>query len=347
MAGADHTVRRREGARGLHDREELAYVAGPAVREDEPPRLGSEGRVAEGLREQGLEVARALAEGPKDDLVARDPVVEVAPELTAVHQRREVPVRGRDDAQVHAPHRGLPEPPDLPLLQDPEELPLQRRGEVPDLVEEERAARGFLDEAAPVAVRARERAPRVPEELRFRERRRKRREVHGDEGSAAPRQTVRLARDDLLSRSALAAHEERETRRGDPGDLVEDGPAGRVLRDDRGAPARRLWSSRGAGRPVIEYGREPRFGTREPRSGGRTPPESRQRRARGSSKLLGEPPRPLEEPAHDRARLAPGRAALELCKSALGQRLAGGQRGLRSEERALTRRKVRRAPRVA
>ncbi len=70
---------------------------------------------------------------------------------------------------------------DLALLEDPQQLDLHAGRDVADLVEQQRAAVGRLEQADPVLRSARERAARVAEELALEERLGDRAAVDGDE----------------------------------------------------------------------------------------------------------------------------------------------------------------------
>lgn len=63
--------------------------------------------------------------------------------------------------------------------------PSRSRRHLPDLVEEERASVGFLEEAGPAPVRAREGARDVSGQLAFQKRLGDAGTVHGDERTAA------------------------------------------------------------------------------------------------------------------------------------------------------------------
>src|SRR5207302_10204603 len=94
----------------------------------------------------------------------------------------------------------------LLVLQDLEELGLQRRMHLADLVEEDGPLVGQLELARLLAGRSRERASLVAEELRFEQLAGQRRAVDLDERLAAPRAPlVQRARDAFLADSALAA----------------------------------------------------------------------------------------------------------------------------------------------
>jgi len=70
---------------------------------------------------------------------------------------------------------------DLPFLEKTEKLRLQWKGELPDLVEEERSVAGLLDQAGPVGSRLGEGSPAMTEELALEKRLRNRAAVDGDE----------------------------------------------------------------------------------------------------------------------------------------------------------------------
>src|SRR5690606_39615339 len=91
-----------------------------------------------------------------------------------------------------------------------EQLRMGGQGEVADIVEDERAAAGRLEEAVAVAVGAGERPLRVAEQLAFDELRRERPAVEGDEAAIAPAaRLVDRARDQLLAGAALAGDADR------------------------------------------------------------------------------------------------------------------------------------------
>jgi hypothetical protein len=89
-----------------------------------------------------------------------------------------------------------------------QQLGLQRRMQLADLVQEDGAAVGELEAAGLALVRAREGAALVAEELGFQQITRHRRAVDLHEGVAAPgRVGVDGARHDLLAHARLPAHE--------------------------------------------------------------------------------------------------------------------------------------------
>src|SRR5262249_24514686 len=149
-------VRLRKERRALEDVAQLADVAGPRVRHQAAHGARGEdgGPSTELGRDADEEVfgerGQVLAPVPARDPWQRygvDPVVEVAAEGLAPDVLREVLGRGRDEPDARAPVAALSEPPEPPLLEDLQELGLNREVDVADLVEKERAAVGGLEEA--------------------------------------------------------------------------------------------------------------------------------------------------------------------------------------------------------
>src|SRR5262249_60079765 len=97
-------------------------------------------------------------------------------------------VGGGDDALCEPLRGGGAEGPHLAVLDGTQELRLERCGKVLDLVEEERATVGELEDARPFLEGAGERAAGVAEELGFGERLRHGRAVdrHEGTGGASP-----------------------------------------------------------------------------------------------------------------------------------------------------------------
>src|SRR6185503_16905553 len=94
------------------------------------------------------DVAAPLAERRQPDRKDAEPVVEVAPEAPLVRGLAEVAVGGRDDPHVdlvaaRATHRT-----NLPVLQDTQQLRLDRGARLPHLVEKEGAIVRLLEEPA-------------------------------------------------------------------------------------------------------------------------------------------------------------------------------------------------------
>src|SRR5262249_56681265 len=99
-----------------------------------------------------------------------DAEVEILAEAAALHLGLEVAVGGADEAHVDVDLGGAADARELARLEDAEELGLERQRRLADLVEEERAAGGCLEEADLAPVGAGEGAALVAEELTLEER---------------------------------------------------------------------------------------------------------------------------------------------------------------------------------
>ena len=152
---------------------ELAHVARPGVAQK---LVGRPGREAVTLRPIAAPRPPGAAGEPQDVLAPlaqrRDaqlddaqPVVEILPEAPRVHLRQQVAVGGRHHAHVHLAAPVLSHPPHLALLQRAQELHLHGRRHLADLVQEERAAVGRLEQARPILRGAGEGALGVAEQL--------------------------------------------------------------------------------------------------------------------------------------------------------------------------------------
>src|SRR5581483_4942737 len=165
---------------------------------------------AEEVDSEDRHVVHALAERRDVEQDHVQAIVEVLAQDAFLEGLLQVAVRCRDDADVDRDRRRRAEALDLPLLERAEELRLEARVHLADLVEKEGAAVGLLEAADPPAVGARERALLVTEELRLEERLRHGGAVHLDERPARPL-ALRVDRvgDDLLAGAALALDEDR------------------------------------------------------------------------------------------------------------------------------------------
>ena len=124
---------------------------------------------------------------------------------------------------------------DLTLLQDAQQLGLQRQAHLGDLVQEQRTALGLLELPRRGSVGPREGALLVAEEHRLEHVVRYRGAVDGDEGTGGPaRLAVNEARQHLLAGPALPAEKHRRVALRDPRRQREQGAARRVLGDDLG-----------------------------------------------------------------------------------------------------------------
>src|SRR5678815_1811539 len=100
----------------------------------------------------------------------RDRVEEVFAEAALADHLREIAVRGGDEARVDGDGLRRADGPDLTALERAQELGLQARRHLADLVEQQRPAMGFLEQPLLVRGRAGEGPLDVAEELRLEER---------------------------------------------------------------------------------------------------------------------------------------------------------------------------------
>ena len=153
--------------------------------------------------------------------------------MTRCDVRAEIAVRRGHDAHVGAARARLAEPFEVLVLEEAQQLRLERRRDLGDLVEKERAAFRRLDATRLIAHRAREGAARVAEQLAREQLGGERGTVHGDEGAVAPRALrVQRARQHALAGAALAAQQDRSVRRrGARNRLVHRTHGGRLGRE--------------------------------------------------------------------------------------------------------------------
>ena len=148
---------------------------------------------------------RALAQRrhlERDDV---EPVVEVLAEPALRDLLGEVAVRRRDHADVDLDRLRAADALELVLLQEAQQLDLDRRRDLADLVEEQRAAVGEREPAVLARHRAGERAALVTEQLALEQRLGERRAVQLDERAVrARRPLVDRVGDELLAGAALA-----------------------------------------------------------------------------------------------------------------------------------------------
>jgi hypothetical protein len=193
------------------------------------------GRGGEEVVDEGGDVSRPLAQRRHVERDEVQPVEQVLPELAARHERGQVTVGGGHDAHVDAARHARAERLVAAVLEDPQHLDLAARLQLPDLVEEDRAARGNLEPPLAVAAGVREGPLHVPEHLALEEGRGDAPQVDLDEGPfVAARVAVEGLGDELLACPALPGDEHRGVRRRDPGHDVQHLQQARVAPDDAG-----------------------------------------------------------------------------------------------------------------
>src|SRR5690242_20661366 len=94
-----------------------------------------------------------------------DPVVEILAELPRAHVRLEIPVRRRDEAEVDLDLLRAADATEAARLEHVQELRLELRRQLADLVEKECPAVRDLDQSALALARIRERAALIAEQL--------------------------------------------------------------------------------------------------------------------------------------------------------------------------------------
>src|SRR3989449_7391709 len=143
---------------------ELADVAGPCVGEQPPVGLRLDapdvpavlGAIALQERaDQDRDVLPALAQRRDVDRDGVDPEEQVLAQAALAQGRLGAPVRRRDEAEVHRGGLCGAHPAHGTLLEHAEELRLELRGHLRDLVEEKRAPVRLLEQARLVAGGAR------------------------------------------------------------------------------------------------------------------------------------------------------------------------------------------------
>ena len=163
------------------------------------------------------------------------PVEQILAEAPGGDLALEIFVGRRDDAHVDADGLLAADALELLLLQHAQQLELQRRRHVADLVEEQRPLVGQLEAAELALDRARERALLVAEQLRLEQRLGQRAAVDLDERPArAARARVDRARHQLLAGARLAVDIDRRVGGRDLFDGLEHRAHRRRLADDLG-----------------------------------------------------------------------------------------------------------------
>src|SRR5690606_32809161 len=116
------------------------------------------GEVVDEVDGEGQDVVAAFAQRRDLDLDDAEAVEQVAAERAVLDHALERAVGRRDETDVDRTGPVLADAADRTLLERAEQFRLHGRGEVADLVEEERAAAGGLEQSFAVAVGAGERA---------------------------------------------------------------------------------------------------------------------------------------------------------------------------------------------
>jgi len=232
---------------------QFAYIAGPLVL---PQRLlGRRSQIqtrdsvfgrksaAKQLREQ-QDVLASLAKRWQVKGYDLQPVIQIFPELAFADQRLNAAVGGGDETDVDAPIARLADSSDRVGLQGAQKLGLQRRGQIGDLVQKERAPVGRREHAGLVIGRPAEGAPRVSKQLRFEQLRRHGTAIQRNERPGAVFQgRVYVVCEEVLARAGLTGQENGghvqaggDRPRGQPVHLLADGDDARTVADQLDLP---------------------------------------------------------------------------------------------------------------
>src|SRR6267143_3836988 len=166
------------------------------------------GRIRAVISRQGNDVfapLRERGENERDDVEA---IVKVLAEPPGFHLDIEVAMRRGDDPYVHRRPVSRTDRTHLAVLQYPQELGLQSKGHIADLIQEKRASVRCGDKPLVVVDRAGERAFAVSEQFGFKQIFRDGGAIDRNEGSLrASACAVYRAREELLSGAARALDE--------------------------------------------------------------------------------------------------------------------------------------------
>jgi hypothetical protein len=155
---------------------QLTNVARPVVPQQRFPRVSRQTRrrtterspdVPEKRLAEREHVGSSFAKRRNADVKHLQPVVQVLTEVAAFNCFLQVTVRRGHDADIRFLQPSPAKPLELALLQDAQKLGLRRQTHLADLVQEQHATRRELDLPGLRLLRARERAPFMPKELRL------------------------------------------------------------------------------------------------------------------------------------------------------------------------------------
>ena len=177
--------------------------------------LGGESQVV--MRQQQRIVA-ALTKRRQHDAHGVQAVEQVGAKRRLLDSFIQGPVGRRNDAHVHATHAGFSHTPRLALLQHTQQLHLQQRAGIADLIEEQRAAVSGVEQALAIGDRPREGAATMPKQFAL---------DQGVWGSAAvvrhepertpATQVVERPRNQFLAGAGFSQHQDRQFARGNAG----------------------------------------------------------------------------------------------------------------------------------
>jgi hypothetical protein len=205
----------RDHRRAIKNAGQLAHVARPRVR-DEPRERGAAEAPGAHLVPDACEqsarkrrnVALPRAQGWEADDERGNSMKEIFPEFLLRDSLFERSPARRHDAHVDVDRLRASEWAHLPIFYDAEQLDLDARRKIRDLVEKERAAMRLLERARPRNHRAREGAALVAEQLRIRQRLGNGADVEWNVLPRSPAQIMDGASHDVLPGTRLTLQED-------------------------------------------------------------------------------------------------------------------------------------------
>ena len=185
------------------------------------------------MRDEQRDVADSLAQRRKLQLDRVDAVEQVATKHVLIDQLLKRTVRGGDEAEIRRQFFHAPDAANALGLEYTQELRLQRRGQIADLVQEQRPAVRKLDQADFSGGGACKGALLMSKKLRLGKRLGYSSAVQRDEWLLrATRQAMELARDQLFPGSGLPMDEDRHVGIRDPAQKLEQVGHPRILGHD-------------------------------------------------------------------------------------------------------------------
>ena len=222
MLRLDRPLVAAENRRALDDVAQLPYVARPTVRVQRLERRRRKHldpavlthRLRETLSRDQRDVVLALAKRRHRDREDVQAVEQVFAERAGAHRVLQQRIGGCDETALDVHFVRAAQQTHAPRFENAQQLGLQRDRHLVDLVEEERAGAGQLEQSTLPLLGVGERPAFVAEQLGLQQRLGDRRTVHGHEGllRAGPG-IMDPAREELLAGAGLAEQKHRRSRR--------------------------------------------------------------------------------------------------------------------------------------
>ena len=153
---------------------------------------------------QGFEILRSFAQGRQTDLHRVETVEQILPKVAIGDRALDIRVGRREDPHVDLCGPGRTDALHLATLENAQQLRLLAIGQVGDLVQEERALVREFEAARPVALRVRERAPDMAEQLALEDAFAEPPGIHGQKRLRSPgRRGVQPLGNHLLARAVF------------------------------------------------------------------------------------------------------------------------------------------------